>query len=131
MEIFFWVIFSPFFEIYFLREYFITKRNFEKQNLPKRKMIKISPIFATITFNMKRCLRFSHFHIFNVFKLTKYTYGWSSLVQHHKIGEENKKRKKTLVGQGLCQFSFSFHQVQGVNYKKNIKTLQLSIYLSN
>jgi hypothetical protein len=45
-------------------------------------------------------------------------------LQHHKIGGK-KKQKKALVGQGLCQFSFSFYQVQGVNYKKNIETLQL------
>jgi hypothetical protein len=42
-----------------------------------------------------------------------------------------QKKKKTLAVQGLCQFSFSFHQVQGVNNKKKIETLQLSIYLSN
>jgi len=55
-------------------------------------------------------------------------------VQHHKIGEENPKNKKNknkLAGQGLFSIFFFFHEVQGVNYKKNIETPQLSIYLSN
>ncbi len=68
--------FSPLCTKFFFKEHFVTFfLFFENKNLPKRKMTKISPMFATTTFNMKGCLRFSHFHIFNVFNLAKYTYG--------------------------------------------------------
>jgi hypothetical protein len=56
------------------------------KQIPKK-----SPIISAIAYNMKRYLRFFYFHILNVENLTKYTYGWSLLEEHHKIDKQINK----------------------------------------
>jgi hypothetical protein len=48
---------------------------------------------ASIAYNIKGCLRFYTFIFWISPNLAKYTYGWLSLEQQHKIGGKKKKTK--------------------------------------
>jgi hypothetical protein len=61
--------------------YYLQKKKFNKNEF----LFLISSKIPVITYNMKGCLRFSIFIFWILPNLSKYTYGWSSLDEHHKI----------------------------------------------
>jgi hypothetical protein len=76
----------------------------------KNKNLKSSKI-TTISYNIKRHLRFSFFIYLISPNLAKYTCECSSLAQHHTKWKKRKEKKKTLVGQVFdfannCHFQF-------------------------
>jgi len=86
--------FSPFCKKYFEKAKPFVKHSllffFWKTNCQKNETFAFK--ISSIAYNTKGCLRFFSFIFWISPNLAKYTYGWLSLEQHHKIGKNKNKK---------------------------------------